>query len=85
MTARQLRIEAEKRIRSLSAPRLRVAIDFLDYLEHRTDNLATRELLRISGFRRSFNRDRAISLPAARRTGERRATYYEATLAPNAQ
>lgn len=41
---------AETRLRRLSTSRLRVANDFLAYLEERESNEATEELLSISGF-----------------------------------
>jgi hypothetical protein len=41
---------AKRRLDSLSADRLRVADDFLAYLQEREDNEATEELLRIPGF-----------------------------------
>ena len=48
--------EAERRLRSLSLERLRVANDFLAYLEEREENEATAELLDISGFEAAFLR-----------------------------
>lgn len=42
--------EVERRLRALSVERLRVARDFLAYLEERESAEATEELLRISGF-----------------------------------
>ena len=41
---------AKKRLESLSPERLRVADDFLAYLEERESGDATRELLRMPGF-----------------------------------
>jgi hypothetical protein len=43
-------VEAEGRLRALSPERLRVAVDFLTYLEERESSEATEELLHISGF-----------------------------------
>jgi|YNPBryantNP2012_1023418.scaffolds.fasta_scaffold45022_2 hypothetical protein len=42
--------ELERRLRTLSLERLRVASDFLAYLEDRESAEATEELLRIAGF-----------------------------------
>ena len=42
--------EAERRLRRLSADRLRVAEDFIAYLEEREESEATEELLSLSGF-----------------------------------
>jgi len=49
---------AENRLRRLSLARLRVAADFLAYLEEREESDATEELLSIPGFTEAF--DRAI-------------------------
>ena len=46
--------EAERRLRSLSPERLRVANDFLAYLQDREENQATAELLSIPGFEIAF-------------------------------
>ncbi len=46
--------EAEHRLRSLSLERLRVANDFLAYLQEREENEATAELLNIPGFEVAF-------------------------------
>jgi hypothetical protein len=46
--------EAEHRLRSLSPKRLRVANDFLAYLQEREENEATAELLGIPGFEAAF-------------------------------
>ena len=46
--------EAEKRLRQLSPERLRVASDFLAYLEDREINEATQELLNIPGLEAAF-------------------------------
>jgi len=48
--------EAEHRLRSLSLERLRVANDFLAYLQEREENEATAELLSIPGFEAVFRR-----------------------------
>jgi hypothetical protein len=48
--------EAEHRLRSLSPERLRVANDFLAYLQEREENEATAELLSIPGFEAAFRR-----------------------------
>lgn len=48
--------EAERRLRSLSPERLRVANDFLAYLLEREENEATTELLNIPGFMAAFQR-----------------------------
>ncbi len=45
---------AEARLQRLSAERLRVADDFLAYLEEREADEATRELLSIAGFEQVF-------------------------------
>ena len=47
---------AERRLRRLSPERLRVADDFLAYLEEREESEATRELLRLPGFEAVFRR-----------------------------
>lgn len=46
--------EAEHHLRSLSTERLRVANDFLAYLQEREENEATTELLNIPGFEAAF-------------------------------
>jgi hypothetical protein len=48
--------EAERRLRNLSPERLRVANDFLAYLQEREENEATAELLSIPGFEAAFRR-----------------------------
>lgn len=48
--------EAERRLRSLSPERLRVANDFLAYLQEREESEATAELLSIPGFEAAFQR-----------------------------
>jgi hypothetical protein len=45
----------ERRLRRLSPERLRVADDFLAYLEEREENEATQELLNIPGFDIAFH------------------------------
>ena len=42
--------QAERRLRRLSAERLRVAEDFIAYLEEREESEATEELLSLPGF-----------------------------------
>ena len=56
MTTTTLRSEASKRLRNLSPERLRVANDFLAYLQEREESEATRELMGILGFEEAFNR-----------------------------
>ena len=48
--------EAQERLRALSPERLRVANDFLAYLQEREENEATAELLSIPGFEDAFRR-----------------------------
>ncbi len=48
--------KAERRLRRLSPHRLRVADDFLSYLEEREDDEATQELLNLTGFQDAFSR-----------------------------
>jgi len=50
MNTPSLIVEAERRLHALSPERLRVAADFLAYLEERESSEATEELLRIPGF-----------------------------------
>lgn len=45
---------AQKRLRTLSPERLRVADDFLAYLEERESDEATAELLALPGFREAL-------------------------------
>jgi hypothetical protein len=52
----QLLREMESRLRRLSPARLRVAYDFMVYLEEREENEATRELLSLPGFEDAFRR-----------------------------
>ena len=47
--------EAERRLRQLSPERLRVAGDFLAYLQEREENEATEELLSLPGFEEAFH------------------------------
>ena len=53
---RSLLEEAQHRLRRLSLQRLRVANDFLAYLEEREESQATAELLSIPGFEGAFRR-----------------------------
>jgi hypothetical protein len=53
---RSLLEEAQHRLRRLSLQRLRVANDFLAYLEEREESQATGELLSILGFEDAFRR-----------------------------
>lgn len=46
--------QAEKRLHQLSPERLRVASDFLAYLQEREENEATDELLKIPGIEAEF-------------------------------
>lgn len=48
--------ETERRLRRLSAERLRVASDFLAYLEERESSETTQDLLEIPGFEGAFRR-----------------------------
>jgi hypothetical protein len=48
--------ETERRLRRLSAERLRVASDFLAYLEERESSEATQELLEMPDFEEAFRR-----------------------------
>ena len=48
--------ETERRLRRLSAERLRVAGDFLAYLEERESSEATQELLEMPGFEEALRR-----------------------------
>lgn len=56
LNTRELRRQAKRRIEGLSAERLRVADDFLAYLEERESEQATAELLSLPGFRQEFER-----------------------------
>jgi hypothetical protein len=56
MNDRPTLAEAESRLRSLSPERLRVANDFLAYLQEREESEATAELLSIPGFEAAFRR-----------------------------
>jgi len=56
MNDRPTLTEAESRLRSLSPERLRVANDFLAYLQEREESEATAELLSIPGFQEAFQR-----------------------------
>ncbi len=46
--------DAQSRLHRLTPKRLGVAIDFLAYLEEREEDEATKELLRLPGFREEF-------------------------------
>ncbi|HAK94362.1 MAG TPA: hypothetical protein DCM87_05015 [Planctomycetes bacterium] len=62
MTALQMRRAAEQRLRNLPPEKLKVAAEFLIYLETSASDEATAELLRIPGLMedvRSAHRDRA--------------------------
>lgn len=48
--------DARQRLEQLSPDRLRVASDFLAYLDEREQSEATEELLRIPGFEDAFSR-----------------------------
>jgi len=48
--------ETERRLRRLSSDRLRVASDFLAYLEEREESEATQELLNLPDFEAAFRR-----------------------------
>ena len=54
MDTQTLRQEARRKLDSLSIQRLKVANDFLAYLEERESNEATEELLHIPGFLEAF-------------------------------
>lgn len=56
MTTTQLRKRIVSQLQALSEDRLRVACDFIDYLNEHEDNPATEELLKIKGFRSSLQR-----------------------------
>jgi len=56
MNTAPLIAEAERRLRTLSLERLRVAVDFLAYLEERESSEATEELLRIPGLEEAFHK-----------------------------
>ena len=56
MSAKELRRRISRRIRALSEDRLRVADDFLAYLQDRQDSPETRELLALPGFRSALRR-----------------------------
>jgi hypothetical protein len=52
----RLLTEAQDRLRNLTPERLRVANDFLAYLQEREENEATEELLAIPGFEEALQR-----------------------------
>ena len=56
MTTIQLRKHINKRLKSLSADRLRAAYHFIAYLQEHEEDPATLELLSIKGFRSSLTR-----------------------------
>lgn len=56
MTTIQLRRQVAQRIKRLSPERLKVADEFLAFLQNRETNAATAELLSIPGFVASFRR-----------------------------
>jgi len=56
MTTEQLRKRILRRVKALSAERLRVADDFMAYLEQRENNPATAELLAIPGLKSAVER-----------------------------
>jgi hypothetical protein len=56
MTIVQLRKYINQRLKTLSADRLRVACDFIEYLHEREDDPSTLELLSIKGFRSALTR-----------------------------
>ena len=56
MTAVELRKQIAGQLKTLSVDRLRVTCDFIGYLNEDEDNAATRELLKIKGFRNSLRR-----------------------------
>lgn len=47
--------QAENQLRQLSPERLRVAVDFLAYLQEREENEATEELMNIPGLEEAFH------------------------------
>lgn len=56
MSPTEILHQAKERLERLSEDRLRVAADFLAYLEERESNEATEELLQIPGFLEDFRR-----------------------------
>jgi hypothetical protein len=56
MSPSEILHQAKERLERLSEDRLRVADDFLAYLEEREANEATDELLRIPGFLAAFEK-----------------------------
>lgn len=58
MTIQNLRRQVKRRVEKLSPDRLRVADDFLAYLEERDSSEATSELLKIPGFLEEFEQAR---------------------------
>ena len=56
MTVSQLRKRIATQLRAMPEDRLRVACDFIEYLNEHQDNPATTELLKITGFRSTLRR-----------------------------
>lgn len=56
MSTIQLRQQAKAQIDAMSATQLRVASEFLAFVNSRQLNPATRELLTLAGFEKSFTR-----------------------------
>lgn len=56
MSPMEILHQAKERLERLSEDRLRVAADFLAYLEERESNEATEELLQIPGFLDDFRK-----------------------------
>ena len=54
MTTAQLRKQAKERLDSLPPDKVRVAVEFLDYLDTAASRAATAELLKIPGLRRDI-------------------------------
>ena len=54
MSTARMRTQIKAAVDALPAGRLRVAADFLSYLQERGENAATRELLAIPGFAEDF-------------------------------
>ena len=52
MTTTEIREDAIQRINQLPASKLKVAVEFLAFLEERGDDSATKELMRIPGLAR---------------------------------
>jgi hypothetical protein len=56
MTTTQILQQTRRRLGKLSAEKLKVAADFVAYLDEREDNEATKELLRIPGFSKAYEK-----------------------------